>query len=385
MMRLTSPAVVALGLLAACTTQPLESDDDGGNNEGGAGGGTTEVQGLPVLGNFDHTLGAVDLVSIGTIADGLNSPRDAEFNPANPTELWVSSRVNNSVIVFTNPGLPEQTSSWRNGSGATHFLAQPSSLAMSDNGSFATIHETDDQTQGPNGTPADFMGPTLWKADISEFEGGHATHYDMLHNSPNGMGIAWQRDSTYWVFDGFHSSITMYDFQADHAAAGSDHSDGIVTRYAEDGVAWVENVPSHMQFDPPGSDSLYIADTGNSRIAVLDTASGTQGAATLPNYDGSVQTKMDGAVITTLIDGAQLDPPMMTPSGLAIAEGHIFVSDNATSTIYAFTMAGELVDWLVVDILPAGSLAGMTVDATGQLYVADAIGNTVHRISAKAQ
>ena len=196
-----------------------------------------------------------------------------------------------------------------------------------------------------------------------------------------GQLIAWQRDNVYWVFDGFHSSITMYDFRVDHGPAGTDHTDGIVKRYVEGAVLWLENVPSHTQFDPPGSNLLYIADTGHSRIALLDTATGVQGAPVPPNYDGTDQSRVDNAIITTFIDGLALDPVMATPSGSAIHDGHMFVTDNATSTIFAFDMQANLVDWLHTDLAP-GSLMGITFDALGQLYVADALANQVVRITA---
>ena len=35
------------------------------------------------------------------------------------------------------------------------------------------------------------MGPTLWDGNLNIYDGGHASHLDMLHNSPNGAGIAW--------------------------------------------------------------------------------------------------------------------------------------------------------------------------------------------------
>jgi sugar lactone lactonase YvrE len=203
----------------------------------------------------------------------------------------------------------------------------------------------------------------------------------MLHNSPNGMGIAWQHSLVYWVFDGFHSSLTLYDFFTDHGPAGTDHTDGIIKRYVEGEVLWVENVPSHMQFDPPGGHLLYVADTGHSRIAVLDTTTGVQGPPIFPNYDGCDQTRVDGAILTTFVDGLLLDPPMTMPSGLAIHGGHVFVSDHASSIVYAFDMQGQLIDWLYTE-LPPGSLMGLTFDADGRLHFADALGNQIVRISA---
>ena len=59
------------------------------------------------------------------------------------------------------------------------------------------------------------MGPTLWTNDGSIYNGGHATHYDMLHDSPNGAGIAWESGTAYWIFDGWHQSLTRYNFRND--------------------------------------------------------------------------------------------------------------------------------------------------------------------------
>jgi hypothetical protein len=367
-----------------CSSEDATNDDDGSgpSTTSTGGGGGTAPAGLPVLGNNTHEMASVELLEIGTAADGLNVSRDLEFSPLNPNELWVVNRADDSAVIYFDPGTPQQTSQKYSGSGGEHFMAFPSALAMGDNGFMATIHEEDEQTQGPNGTPPDFMGPTLWGTDVNEFEGGHASHYDMLHNSPNGMGIAWQSGNIYWIFDGWHSAITVYDFQSDHGAAGADHSDGIVTRYVEGSVLWVENVPSHMEFDEATRTQLYIADTGNNRIAVLDTNTGAMGGNTFPNYDGSLQRRLDGAVITTLVDGGTLG--MVAPSGLAVFDGHIYVSDNATSTIYAFTMEGEVVDWLVTG-MPAGSLMGLEFDPEGRLYVADGLSNRVLRIAAAPQ
>lgn len=369
-------AGVCCGLVLTGCTVVQSADDD----EGSGGAAAVPPPGIPVLGRYAHVPTSVQFMPIASAIDQLNVVRDLAFHPLNPSELWVVNRGDNSAVIVTNPGQPEQTSKWANGIESQHFLAQPSSLAMSPTGFFATCHETDDLTQG-NITPIDFMGPTLWTSDSDEFNGDVFSHYDMLHNSPNCMGIAWQRDNVYWVFDGFHSSITMYDFRVDHGPAGTDHTDGIVKRYVEGAVLWLENVPSHMQFDPPGSNLLYIADTGHSRIALLDTATGVQGAPVPPNYDGTDQSRVDNAIITTFIDGLALDPVMATPSGLAIHDGHMFVTDNATSTIFAFDMQANLVDWLHTDLAP-GSLMGITFDALGQLYVADALANQVVRITA---
>jgi len=316
-----------------------------------------------------------------TNANSLVLPRDLAFHPDVPGELWVIN-LDSSVVILHDTGLPGQRTTRHSGAGGDHFFSMPTALAFGPGTRFlATIHEEDDYTQGPppGGTPQDFMGPTLWISDSAEFEAGHASHYDMLHNSPNGVGIAWERGNAYWVFDGYHRSLTRYDFVADHGPGGSDHSDAIITRYAEGQVGYAPGIGSHVQFDPTRS-LVYAADTAGNRIAVLDPATGTNGGNTSPNYDGCSQTRVNGATISTLVNGA--DYGLAAPSGLEMHDDMLFVSDNATSTIYAFTMDGSLVDYLDTGF-PSGTLMGMAFNpADGSLYVVDTLTNRVIRIAA---
>jgi DNA-binding beta-propeller fold protein YncE len=370
-------ALLISGLMLGCGTADVAEDDDGGSSAA-----EPQPTGVALLGNGQHTLDSVSFVEIAGAAQQLFVPRDVSVNPLNPNELWAINQADDSMIVITNPGTPQQSSERFWGSGGQHFMANPSAMAMGNNGFFATIHEEDQLTQGPSGTPADFMGPTLWRSNTAEFEAGHASHFDMLHNSPNGMGIAWERDNRYWVFDGYHSSITMYDFVGDHGPGGADHSDGMISRYVEGQVSRVPGVPSHMAFNP-GTTHLYVADTGNARIAMLDIASGTPGADTYPNYDSvPVHNRFDNATLTTVIDGAEVG--MMFPSGLEIHDGHIYVTDINSSTVYAFTLEGELVDWLNTE-LPGGSLGGMSFDQQGRVYLSDALNNRVFQLAALAE
>ena len=185
------------------------------------------------------------------------------------------------------------------------------------------------------------MGPTLWPSDLDDFDAGHGSHLDMLHNSPNGVGIAWETDNVYWIFDGYHESLTRYDFARDHGQGGADHSDGEVIRYIEGEVGYEDDVSSHLVYDPDTA-LLYAADTANGRITVLDTASGELGSRIGPNYDGIDQYEADDADFWTLIE----EPDLTKPSGLEIHEYIIYVSDYASGTIFAFDLDGEVVDWL---------------------------------------
>ena len=339
----------------------------------------TAGDGVDILGGGTHSMNNLDVDVMIDSGAGLNIPRDLEFHPQVSDELWVVNRGDNSSVILQDAGSGDATTIYRgNTGGSSHFLAQPSALAFADDGTWASIHETDDFTQGTNGTPEDFMGPTLWTDDLNVYDGGHAGHLDMLHNSPNGMGIAWQEDRTFWIFDGYHDSLTRYFFNNDHGPGGADHSDGEIERHMEGEVRWRENIPSHMEYDHD-DDYVYVADTGNNRIAVFDARSGSQGSSISPNYDGvSRQVEYTGGDCWTLIDGEAV-PEMGRPSGLALHDGMIFTNDNRTGRIWAFDMDGTMLDYLDTG-LPDGSLMGMEFDEAGNLWLVDAVNDEVLRI-----
>lgn len=340
------------------------------------------LPGLALLGDGAHTLDAVEFTVIAGASAALRTPRDLAFHPDRPTELWVLNLDDNTTVVFDNPNTPQQAYTRYANSAKDHFMASPSALAFGANGLFATSQETDQPTQG-NATPPDFMGPTLWTSDRGIYDGGHMGHYDMLHNSPNGAGIAWETDNVYWVFDGYHESLTRYDFGEDHGPGGADHSDGDVARYVEGEVSYINRVPSHMVFDQ-GEQMLYLADTGNNRIAVLDPSVGAMGGRIQPNYDGGAQYHWTGGSLETWVDGA--DVMLEVPSGLEFHEGLVFVSDNKLSRVVAIDRETKaLVDYLdLAEEVPTGGLMGMAFNEDGSLYLVDAVNSRILRVAAPA-
>lgn len=321
--------------------------------------------GVPVLGDGAHDLGALAFREV----TGLPDPHDLAFNPdVEPVgddaagQLWVVGPDDNAVAILQNLD-GSATISRRAGPESGHFLARPAALAFGAPGFLATAQETNRRTQPT--TPGAFMGPTLWTSDPAVFDAGVDSHYDMLHNTPNGAGIAWEIDNVYWLFDGAHASLTRYDFALDHGPAGTDHSDGVVARWVEGEVAYVPGVASHLVVD---GDRLYVADTGHQRVAVLDLTSGTPGADIRPNFDGGEQFRVDGGALTTLIDAEA--GGFVEPSGLELHDGLLFVSDHATGRISAFTMDGERVDYLDLD--EGSAPQGMAFGPDGHLWIADA-------------
>ncbi len=295
---------------------------------------------------------------LATANNGLNQPRDLEFNNAHPDQLFIVNQGDNSVSVIHDFGSGSASIAKYSGPGGNHFCSKPAALAFGTPGLFATAQEQDQVTQ-PS-TPWDFMGPTLWDSALPNFDAGHRSHIDMLHNSPNAVGIAHQSGNRYFVFDGEHQSISWYDFGSDHGHGGNDHSDGVVRRYAEGQVSYVPGTPSHLEFV---DGLLYIADTGNQRIAVLDPSIGSLGSGITPNYDQTDQRQIEGASLQTFVGG--LGANLQAPSGLLFHQNRLFVSDAATGEIIAFNMDGTELGR--IDTGSAG-IMGLTVGPEGDLY-----------------
>ena len=366
--------------LGACTAPggPGSGDDD----DAPADDDDDAPVGVPLLGAGQHTEDSTSVELVADSGDGISQPRDLAFHPSNRGDLWIAGK-GHSLVVLHDTGTADQSATVRDqiSSGTTHFYAVPSGIAFSyDNDNWASSHETDEPTQG-NATPFDFMGPTLWTGDLELYNTApaHGQHLDMLHNSPNGMGIAWEEGNTFWYFDGYHSAITRYAFNSDHGLGGADHSDGVTSRYVEGEVAWFESIPSGLAFDAE-TDELFIADTGNKRIAVLDCASGEVGVQLPQNYDSTDQHRVDGASIADFSLGE--DNSFSRPSGIALHGDHVFISDARHSRILALDrVTGDLVDWLELDV-PEWSLMGMEFDDEGNLYVANYTEDQILRISA---
>jgi len=70
---------------------------------------------------------------------------------------------------------------------------------------------------------------------------------------------------------------------------------------------------------------------------------------------------------------------MEVPSGLTIVDDTIFVTDNATSTIFAFTLEGELIDSLETPF-PEGALMGIYGSSIDDLWLVNSVDDEVWRL-----
>lgn len=351
--------------------------DDGSSADDGHGDGDGNADDDGASGDVPE-LGAT-FTLIGTAANGLDVPRDLEFAPDHPDQLWTANTAFHGVVIFFAPGTPTQTSEVRADAYGAHFMASVSSIAFGANNEFSSCNESRDEWNGAPQPPDDFMGPTLWSADLDifavvgqdPFSGQEGCHLDMLHQSPLCMGIAHDAGGAYWAFDGLNGHIVHYDFKTDHGPGGSDHSDGIIRRYTEATISRVAGVPSHMEVDHE-SGLLYVADTGSGRIMTLDTRGGAF-AGTLPgNWDAVDEySEWTGAAWDVFATG------LAAPSGLALHDGRVFVGDNATSQIVAFDLTGN--ELARIDT-PAEGMMGLTIGPDGRLWYADGVANEVVRV-----
>lgn len=366
-------------------------------------GGGSDVEQPGTTGEGSSTfLGFDDSATVdvmGASADGLNTPRDLAFNPAVPGELWVVNRADDSVSIFHDAGGAGQTSENRIDPYALHFMEEVSSLSFgaatwdgSSSPTWGSCQESRN-TYNDAGAPNDFMGPSLWSADLDVFAYTNpdaveyltdlfgfptdlGSHLDMLHESPMCMGIAWETENVYWVFDGRNEQIVRYDFQEDHDVGFDDHSDGLIWRVTGLDVDRVPDIPSHMVVDPATA-TLYAVDTGNNRVLAIDTQTGEPGK-TLPALErGTDHRELDGVEWSVLIDGDAVG--MERPSGLALVDGKLVVGDHETGILYAFDLDGELLGTLETG--RQESLMGIEAVSAAELWIVDAVANEVLRFT----
>lgn len=334
------------------------------------------------------------------------TPRSATslaFNPSHRGELWVAMRelgyqgapcnapdasgaidveacalLEGTVAVIEHAGSTAPIVHVLKDANAWHFMRRTAGIAFGDDDTFATCGEH--RTGNYDDEPEDFIGPTLWSADPAIFgpngPGGNGSHLDMLHATPYCMGIAHEKDNAYWAFNGMYGAVDRYDFHEPHIPGGEDHSDGEATRYLLGELERVPEVPSGLVFDPRDG-SLYISDTGHARILKLDTKSGRAGEP-LPCDDPALGYFVDqvvGADLTVIVKPGVIE----RPSGLALSGDVLYVTDNATSRVFAFDLQGRQLARVDTG-LPEETVAGIAIGPDGHGYLSDLATSEVRRI-----
>jgi hypothetical protein len=333
-------------------------------------------------------------IVIATDGDDLNVPRDLEFHPSSSrqNELWVVNRATDSITIIHNAGLANQSSENRQDAYGNHFMEEVSAIAFGQDHSefdyiFASAQETRNTYNGQQ-PPNNFMGPALWPSSLSHFAvenqqpgGPLGSHLDMLHESPNGVGIAHDSGNAYWYNDGYYGELVYYDFHDDHDTGGEDHEDGVVRRYTEITPTRSAGVPGHMVLDKANG-ILYIADTGAGRILWVNTDDPT---TTTTDIMGS-STQKDSVLAEyseiTDVEWGVLTSSLSSPSGIALHGDTLFVSQNGNGKIGAYELAndGKSATHMQTVDTNANSIMGLEVGPGDKLWYVDAGLNRVIRI-----
>lgn len=344
---------------------------------------------------FDKLISAPFVVNqiSGSETDGLNNPRDLDFNTyqSDMNELWVinensatfDSNFGGSTVTFYNAGTDSQWTDYRKDSYSGHFMHTASAIAFSDNGGFANTLDIQDANGNPSGY---FSGCSLWESDTSIYarvnQNGPelGSHWDMLHQSPFSVGIAAETANIYWLFDGFHNTIAKYNFQephSDHEHGGEDHSDGLVYRYDEVVVERVSGLSSHMVIDQ-GSDLLYVCDTGNNRIIRMNINSGSINYSLTPygeNIEGYYS--MHNAEYETVIDSG-----LINPTGIDIYNNYLLVSDysNGEIIIYNIEQQNNFQEIQRIQTNLSNDVMGIKVGPDGSIWYVCTNSNKLYQI-----
>lgn len=352
--------------LLACTKPDV---DPGLTTALGVGDGALD----PAMADWSLVIGPDDEVS---------DPRDLGFDTVG--NLWVANRQDDHTFIVSNPGTADQVVDRREDGYSEHFMEETSAFAFEDASGeeefgpeFGSCGESENTYNGER-PPNNLMGPVLWATDLDIFAAQNpndlGSHLDMLHESPDCVGLAWERDNVYWVFDGYHSAIVRYDFVEDHGVGNDDHSDGTIYRVTGLDVTRVQYAPGHMEIDRDAG-LLYTADTGGGRVLWLDVASGHEGETLREHEPIDDYAEWDDTDFGELVTG--LDQP----GGIALdGQGHLFVGEYGTGVIHVYDLDGNELQSLDTG-WGVGGLHGIEIGPDGALWAVDNTGMGVYRLA----
>ncbi len=359
-----------LPLLAACTgptpdKAPADTADSGDT-------GDSAAPPWSPIGTGDGTPESVGWTFILGPDERLDDPRDLGFDMTG--NLWVANRDDDRTFVVFNPGAEDQDYDRLKDGYAMHFMEETAAFSFDDDVQMGSCGESNntynDDYRGDN-----YMGPVLWSTDLNVFGVenpiGLGSHLDMSHESPFCVGIAWEDENIYWVFDGKNDALVRHDFQRDHGIGMDEHYDGIVARFTEPEMTRVEEAPGHLVIDRENR-ILYAADTGGGRVLWFDIDSGEAGDDLRANDPGVVHQEWNDADWGVVAEG--LDQP----GALAMWEDHLIVGEWGTGMLYELDLEGNVIHQLDTGF-GAGRLYGIEIGPDGALWVIDN-GSGVYRI-----
>ncbi len=189
-------------------------------------------------------------------------------------------------------------------------------------------------------------------------------------NGPSGIALDGDGTNLY-VADTYNSSIRKIEL-----------STGVVSTLTGNSAGYTDGPRYYAQFNGPSGiavdgTTLYVADTYNNRIRIIDMGASSVGTSTLA-----------GSSPAGFIDGTGVAAQFNSPGGVAFYRGNVYVTDTGNNRIRKIVVNTRVVTTLAGNgavgsndgtgvAAQFNAPGGIAVDGTGNVYVAD---TGTHRI-----
>lgn len=327
-------------------------------------------------------------VLIANSTNSLSSPVDLDFYPnqsQRPFQLWIlnqgTSSSGGSTVIVSNANSGSRTTKYVKDGNAWHFMALASALAFGD-----SLWASSADILDANHSTGKYTGPTLWPSDLSIYgivgnpstQTVNGSHLDMIHQSPYGKGIAFERDLVYWVLDGYEGNLKRYDYVQPHQPGGSDHSAGKVRVYTDFSFTKHASLPSHIVIDA-NKKYLYGCDPVGKRIFRVDITTGTDnGPGSEVNSEALTEyEKYTGLEIKDIIT-----KNLTSPVGIDVYGNRLIVTDNGTDEIIIYDILDSYREMgrIKLNYSVNADPMGVKVGPDGKIYFVDRLNKEAYQI-----
>lgn len=290
----------------------------------------------------------------------VNSP----ITPLQVTNTGGAVSATPSAIVSTLAG---STSGYVNGLGTAAKFKNPTGMTTDASGNVyvADAYNNAIRKITPEGTVSTFAG----SVSAGSFDGSGV---DAQFNFPNGVAV--DESGNVYVADTFNFRIQKIT----QTGGVNTLAGGILNGFADNANGALASFRSPYAVVIDASGNLYVADSNNHSIRKITPA-------------GAVST-LAGSGLKGAIDGTGTAASFNIPQALAVdASGNVYVADTYNHNIRKITPAGVVTTF--AGSTTAGFSDGMgtsskfsypmgiTLDAYGNLYIADTVNNSIRKIT----